>query len=86
MRSPRLPFALGALGVAVTIASCTLITDVDRSRIPDDATGGSAGAGTGGRAPASGGEGGVGATGGTGGSTNEGGAAGEGGLGGISGS
>ena len=83
MRSHRLPFALGALGVAVAVASCTLITDVDRSRIPDDATGGSAGASTGGRSPASGGEGGEVATGGT---DRQVGAAGEGGMGGTSGS
>lgn len=86
MRSSRLPLALGALGVAATIASCTLITDVDRSRIPEGSTGGGAGAGTGGGSTASGGEGGLGGSDGSGGSDATGGMAGtpnEGGMGGA---
>ena len=85
MRSSRLPLALGALGVAIAIASCTLITDVDRSKIPDDATGGGAGAGTGGGTP-SGGNGGMGGSGGTGGNDATGGMAGAGNEGGMGGS
>lgn len=44
MRSLRRPFVLVSLSVALSIASCTLITDVDRSEIPP-ATGGTGEAG-----------------------------------------
>ncbi len=78
MRSLRNPFLLVTLGVALSVASCTLITDVDRSEIPT-ATGGGAGApSTGGTPPTeTGGQGGMGgqATGGQGGMGGQGGAA-----------
>lgn len=45
MRSLRNTVLLVALGVVLPVVSCTLITDVDRSRIPEGTSGGSAGAG-----------------------------------------
>jgi hypothetical protein len=64
----RNPVLLVTLGVTLSIASCTLITDVDRSDIPP-ATGGTSDAGapgTGGNSPdETGGQGGQGGTGGT---------------------
>ena len=63
MSSFRNPFVLTVLGVALSIASCTLITDVDRSKIPNtDGSGGFGGEGVGG-SPSSGGMGGDGAAG-----------------------
>jgi hypothetical protein len=72
MRLPK-PLLLASLGALLAAASCTLITDVDRSKIPDGQAGeSSGGSGTvkpqggepglpeGGR-PAAGGEGGTGA-------------------------
>ncbi len=47
MRSPK-PLLIASLGALLAAASCTLITDVDRSKIPDGQAGG---------APASGGDG-----------------------------
>lgn len=68
MRSLRNTFLLVALGVVLPVVSCTLITDVDRSRIPAEEPGGGAGSGgmdaTGG-VPDMGGMGGMDATGGS---------------------
>lgn len=54
MRSLKYSLALASLGGLLAFASCTLITDVDRSKIPspdastgDEATGGSANPGAG---------------------------------------
>jgi len=46
MRSVKYTLALASLGALVAFASCTLITDVDRSQIPaSDASTGEAGEG-----------------------------------------
>jgi len=58
MRLPH-PLLLASFGVLVAAASCTLITDVDRSKIPDGTTAG---------APSSGGDSSVTPSGGSGGS------------------
>ena len=90
MRSLKYTLALASLGGLVAFASCTLITDVDRSKIPnpdastpaeagDSNVGGGGGAETGGTGGGSSGEAGApsGGTGGTGGEiSNEGGSAG----------
>jgi hypothetical protein len=36
MRSVKIPLALASLSAFVALSSCTLITDVDRSKIPPD--------------------------------------------------
>ena len=49
MRSVKYTLAFASLGGLLAVASCTLITDVDRSKIPTgDGSGGDAGAASGG--------------------------------------
>jgi hypothetical protein len=92
MRMFKPTFAATTLGTLLLGASCTLITDVDRTKIPTDSSAGTAGTGTGGTAGSGSGgdagdgsggspEGGNGATGGNSGSGGTGGDAGAGGSG-----
>jgi hypothetical protein len=84
MRTFKPNFPLATLGTLFLAASCTLITDVDRTKIPTDASGGTAGTsgGTGGSSGSgSGGDAGDGS-----GGMPEGGSGGKGGNGGSSGS
>jgi hypothetical protein len=80
MRIFKPTFALASLGTTLALASCTLITDVDRTKIPTDAGAGTAGTGggggTGGSSGGSGGDAGDGS-----GGTPEGGSDGSGGKG-----
>ncbi len=57
----RLPhhLLLASLGVLIAAASCTLITDVDRSKIPDGVAGAPGGGGDGSVTPGVGGDGGT---------------------------
>jgi hypothetical protein len=55
MRLPH-PLLLASFGVLVAAASCTLITDVDRSKIPDGVAGAPGSAGDGNLPPSGGGE------------------------------
>jgi len=62
-------FFLAAITLGLGAASCTLITEVDRSQIPDDSAGGAGGesTGTGGEGTGGGASGGQGGAGGAGG-------------------
>jgi hypothetical protein len=53
------PLLLASLGVLMAAASCTLITDVDRSKIPDGVAGAPGGGGDMNVTPPAGGEGGT---------------------------